>query len=167
MQYYTAHYRFSQRFPFPARKAYEWSTDYHGDDLPLLGQEGTREIERIDDATLILTDTRTDSGKPETKVRLVRLFPDILTWTNTRLSEAGRHSQFIYRVVPDGVNASRLEFTGAQVDSASARPTKPEIAAAAEEYKKADALIWVHLAAAMKKDLAPRRSPGTSRNRVR
>ncbi|MDA4136633.1 MAG: hypothetical protein OK449_06525 [Thaumarchaeota archaeon] len=167
MHYYTVHYRFSQRFPFPARKAYDWSTDYRGDDLPLLGQQGTREVERIDDATLILTDTRTDSGKPETKVRLVRLFPDILTWTNTRLSDVGKHSQFIYQIVPDGVTASRLEFTGAQVEGAGTKPSKPELAAATEKYAKADALIWVNLAAAMKKDLAPRRSPGTSRNRAR
>jgi hypothetical protein len=99
-------------------------------------------------------------------VRLVRVFPDILTWTNTRLSDAGKHSQFIYQIVPDGVNASRLEFTGAQVENAGTRPSEPELVAVAEEYAKTDALIWVHLAAAMKKDLAPRHSPGTSRNRA-
>jgi hypothetical protein len=167
MEYYTVHYAFSQRFPFPAGEVYEWSTDYREDDIPLTGRKGTRKIERMDEATLILTDTLTEGGKAETKVRLIRLFPGILTWTNTRLSDAGKHSQFIYQVVPDGVNASRLEFTGAQVERAGKQPSKTERAAAAKEYAETDALIWVHLAAAMEKDLAPRRSRGTSRNRAR
>lgn len=167
MPRYTVHYRFSQRFPFPGRDAYVWSTDFRGDDIPLTGRRGTREVERLDESTLILTDTLKEGGKSETKVRLVRLYPDILTWTNTRLSETGKHSQFLYQIVPEGVKASRLEFTGAQIDEAARLPTKSELAAIGKSYAETDALIWVRLAEAMESDLGPRRPRGTSRNRAR
>ena len=167
MPRYTVHYRFSQRFPFPAGDAYAWSTDFHADDVTLMGEEGTRKVDRIDDSTFILADTQKRAERPETKVRLVRLYPELLMWTNTRISEAGKHSQFIYQIAPEGVKGSRLEFTGAQLDEAARQPSKAELAAAAKRYAETDALAWMHLAEAMKKDLAPTRSRGTSRKRAR
>ena len=167
MVYYTVHYRFSQSFPFPAREVYDWATDFQEEDVVLSGRTGTREVERLDDATLILTDTVVNGGKSVTKVRLIRLFPDILTYTNTRISTQGRHSQFIYQIIPEGAKASRLEFSGAQVERAKTKPSGSALKAAAKELRETDVLIWVHLAAAMGKDLGPKRSRGTSGSRAR
>lgn len=164
---YTIHYKFVQQFPFPARDVYDWSTDYREDDIPLTGNKGVRQVEKLDDATFILTDTVDYGNGPTTKVRLVRLFPEQLLWTNTRISEVGKHSQFVYRMVPEGRRASRLEFYGAQVEEATKKPTTARLAALAKELADTDALIWVNLARAIEKDLAPTRSRGTSRNRER
>ena len=167
MPRFTVHYSFSQKFPFPAGEVYAWSTDYRPEDIDLSGREGKREIERIDDSTLILTDTVKQAGVSRTKVRLIRLFPDILTWTNTRLSEEGRHSQFIYKIVPDGPGSSRLDFSGAQLDESPKAPSSSQLSALARRYSEADERIWVNLAAALEKDLGPRRSRGTSGSRER
>jgi hypothetical protein len=164
---YTVHYTFNQSFPFPAREVYEWSTDFREDDWPRTGGQGTRKVEKLDDTTIILTDTRDEGGKPVTKVRLVRLFPAMNMWTNTRISKLGKHSQFIYQIVPDGPSASHLVFSGAQIESARTRPSTSKVAASAKKYTELDSLIWVNLAAAMEKDLGPRRSRGTSGNRAR
>ena len=167
MPRYTVHYRFSQRFPFPAGDAYAWCTDFQVGDVALMGEQGTRRVERIDDSAFILADTQKRGERSETKVRLVRLYPELLMWTNTRISEAGKHSQFIYQIVPEGAKGSRLEFTGAQLDEAARQPSKAELAAAAKRYAENDALVWTHLAEAMGKDLAPMRSRGASRDRAR
>lgn len=164
---YTVHYKFAQHFPFPARDIYDWSTDYREDDIPLMGNKGTRQVEKLDDATLILTDTVDYGSGPTTKVRLVRLFPEQLLWTNTRLSEAGKHSQFVYQLVPEGKNASRLEFYGAQAEEAPKKPSPAKVASRSKQLAKEDAQIWVNLAKAIRKDFAPSRSRGTSRNRAR
>ncbi len=167
MVHYTVHYKFVQRFPFPARDVYGWSTDYREDDIPLMGNRGTREIEKVDDATLILTDKVEYPSGPVTKVRLIRMFPEMLFWTNTRLSDVGRHSQFLYRIVPEGKNGSRLEFYGAQVEEAAKKPSAAKVARLAKELAETDALVWVNLARAMQADLGPSWSRGTSRNRAR
>jgi len=160
MVQYTVHYGFSQRFGFPARVAYEWSTDFQENDLARMGEKGKRKVERMDDATLVLTDIVDSGGKRETKVRLVRLYPDSIFWTNTRLSRVGRHSQFLYQIVEEGPKSSRLDFKGALVEEAPKAPTPAELKALSKRYAKEDAQAWVHLAAAMKKDLTPRRSLG-------
>jgi hypothetical protein len=164
---FTVHYKFVQKFPFPARDVYDWSTDYREDDIPLTGNKGKREIEKLDEATLILTDTVDYGSGPVTKVRLIRMFPKQLLWINTRLSEAGKHSQFVYQIIPEGKKASRLEFYGAQVEEASRRPSAAKVARMAKELAETDALVWVNLARAMKADFGPSRSRGTSRNRAR
>jgi hypothetical protein len=162
--HYTVHYGFSQKFPFPARDVYAWSTDFRADDLPRLGQKGRRKVERIDDATLVLTDTVILGKGQDTKVRLVRLFPDLLMWTNTRLSDVGKYSQFLYRVMPEGDSASRLDFSGAQVDEARSRLSASKLKESARRYAEADAMIWVSLASSMEKELARPASRGASRN---
>jgi hypothetical protein len=164
---YTVYYFFSQHFDFPARDVYEWSTDFRTDDLARMGEEGSRKVEKLDEATLVLTDTVVTDGKKVTKKRLVRLFPDTHFWTNTRLSRVGRHSQFIYQVVAEGEDASRLEFTGALVKDAPRKPSSAQMAALSKKYADEDSAAWVNLAAAMKKELAPRRSRGASGNRAR
>ena len=157
MVHYTVHYKFSQRFPFSAEDAYGWSVDYDSDDFSLMGLDGRREIERIDQDTLILDDTIFANGRTAKKRRLIRLFPELLTLTNTRLSSPNKHSQFIYQFVAEGEGGSHLDFTGAQVNKSERRPTPAKIAALASEYTRVDSSLWVSLAAAMEKDLAGRR----------
>ncbi len=153
MHYYTVHYRFSQSFPFPVKDAYDWATDYDTDDIGLMGMDGKREIERLDGDTLILNDTFFSKGRTTKKRRLVRLFPELMMLTNTRLTGAIKHSQFIYQFVAEGDSRSRLDFTGAQVNRSSTRPTAKKVAAQAAEYAKVDSALWVNLAKAMQEDL--------------
>jgi hypothetical protein len=157
MVYYTVHYRFSQSFPFPVEEAFAWASDYDPGDIRLMGKEGTREIERIDEDTLVLDDTIVNGNGTVRKRRLVRLFPELHALTNTRLSGPNRHSQFIYQFLAEGEKGSRLEFTGAQVNRAATRPSPADVAALAEVYATEDSGLWVNLAEAMKKDLGPRR----------
>ncbi len=156
MVWYTVHYSFSQRFKFPLQEAWRWSTDYDENDIALTGQNGKREIERLNQDTLVLTDSYYTDGRTTTKRRLIRLFPELHMLTNTRLSSANRHSQFIYQFVSEGRNRSRLDFTGAQVNRSRNKPAASKVAALAGEYERFDSRIWVNLAAAMEKDLAGR-----------
>jgi len=157
---YTVHYRFSQSFPFPVEDAFAWASDYDPGDIRLMGMDGTREIERIDEDTIVLDDAFVTGGRTVRKRRLVRLFPELHALTNTRLSGPNRHSQFIYQFVGEGENGSRLDFTGAQVNRADAVPSSAEVAALAKAYATEDAALWVNLAEAMKRDLGPRRRRG-------
>src|SRR5271169_1663514 len=110
MPFYTVHYGFSQRFPFPVEDAFAWSSDYGTGDLALMGFQGKREIERIDKDTLVVNDTFFADGRTTKKKRLVRFFPELHLLTNTRLSSPNKHSQFIYQFVAEGKNMSRLDF---------------------------------------------------------
>ncbi len=153
---YSVHYKFSQRFGFPARDAYNWSMDYRSDDIERMGERGTRRIRRINDDTLVLTDTLfSDKGGRVSKRRLIRMYPELLTMVNTRLSADGIHSQFIYQFVDEGEGRSRLDFTGAQVFYGE-KPTASKLESLAREMAKEDSAVWVRLAAAMKNDLGAR-----------
>ena len=153
MPSHTIHFGFSQRFPFPAAEAYEWCTDYDAGDIALEGMKGVRRVEWTDDATVILTDTVDVDGGKITKTKVVRLYPELLLWTNTRISDPGKYTQFIYQIVSDGENASRLDYNGAQIEEAEKVPSPPEIAAMSKKLTEEDSLAWVNLAAAMKKDM--------------
>jgi hypothetical protein len=158
---YSVHYGFSQRFEYPARDAYEWSMDYRTDDMERMGKKGSRRIERINEDTLVLTDTFfPETGRRITKRRLIRMFPELLTMVNTRLSSDGLHSQFIYAFVDEAGGKSRLDFTGSQVFCGE-KPAPSKIASLASEMAKEDSAIWVALAGAMREDLGPRnKAPG-------
>jgi hypothetical protein len=155
MASYTVHFGFSQRFPFPAAKAYVWCTDYDAGDLVLEGIEGTRQIEWTDDATVVLTDTVVDlDGHKTTKVKVVRLYPELLMWTNTRISEPGKYSQFLYQIFPEGEYASHLDYNAAQIEEAENVPSQYEIGTMAKRLTEEDSQVWANLAAAMKRDLS-------------
>jgi hypothetical protein len=156
MPSYTVHYRFSQSFPFPAEDAFAWAADYDAGDLALMGLDGRREIERIDRDTVVLNDIFFAAGRTTKKRRLIRIFPELLMLTNTRLSASNKHSQFIYQFVAEGKKGSRLDFTGAQVERSKTRPSPSKIATLASEYARVDSALWVNLAEAMGKDLGVR-----------
>jgi hypothetical protein len=158
MNCYTLRYEFSQQFEVPARDAFDWCTDYRADDWMRMGKKGTRRVARLNDDTLILTDTVQEVDGAVTKRRLVRLLPRRLAWTNTHLTGPNRHSQFWYRIVSEGRLRSRLEFTGLQVNYGPS-PTAARAARMAQALRDDDAGMWALLAEEMSKDPGRPRAP--------
>lgn len=152
MKSYSLRYGFSQHFGVSADTAYRWCTDYQPDDWARMGEKGIREIEWLNEDTVILTDTVEGAKGKTTKQRLVRLHPERLAWTNTHLAGPNRHSQFWYQVTPVGQGSSRLDFTGLQINYGKA-PSAARIAAMARQLAVEDSKAWVLLAKEMKKDL--------------
>jgi hypothetical protein len=150
-------YVFEQRFRVPARFAYEWSTDYTPEDLQISGQSGTRRIERLSEKAVILTDTRPgDDGKAVAKSRLVHLYPETLSWTNTHVSGPRQHSQFLYTVRPDGPDASILRFQGRELVPMAPKGSPAFVQERAATLSRDDSALWKVLAGAMEKDYAAR-----------
>ena len=147
-------YRFSQRFSVPARKAYEWCTDYSLEDHVLMGDEAAkRQITRVTDATVILTDTfHTGKGDVE-KQKLVQLYPERLFWVSTHLTGPNRYSQFIYEISAEGNGASRLDFTALHLEYEKDNLDSEAIKSLADKLKKEDSAAWKLLAKAMAKEL--------------
>lgn len=157
MSWTSVRYRFRQSFPVPARKAYLWCTAFEPDDSVYFSVPGRRTIERLADDTLLMTDRTEHPSGPREITRLVRLDPREMAWTNTHLSGPFLHSQFWYRIVPDGAKRSHLEFEGLHLQQFARAPSPKEVARLAEEYRKNDAKFWSErLAPAMARDLAPR-----------
>jgi len=147
-------YHFSQRFPVPARKAYEWCTDYSPEDHALMGEAvAKRQITRVTDATVILTDTfHTSNGHVE-KQKLVQLYPDRLSWISTHLTGPNKYSQFIYEISTEGDNASRLDFTALHLEYNEENLDSEGIKSLADKLKEEDSATWKLLAKAMTKEL--------------
>lgn len=149
---FSVYYTFSQEFDFPAKDAFDWSMDYKEDDLERMGLRGSRKIERLNDETLVVTDTYFGRGKRISKRRLIRIYPELLTMVNTRISEANRYSQFIYKFVPLDNSRSRLDFSGSHVFY-ERNPGPSKIKSLANKMASEDSTIWKNLARAMKEDL--------------
>jgi hypothetical protein len=147
------HYRFSQRFRVPAAKAYEWCTSYDPQDHALMQANAEREILRISENRILLTDTYYNKNEKTTKQKLVCLYPNRLLWTSTHLTGPNKYSQFLYEVVPESKKISRLEFTGTQIEYNSEESlNKKEIRTLARKLRKEDSAAWKLLAAAMEKE---------------
>lgn len=143
---------FSQRFPFPAKAVFRWATDYQPNDLQLMGHRGKRKIAALPGNAFVLTDTlfKTDGAKV-TKKKLVRIFPDRLTWTNTHLAGPNRYSQVLYQLVAEGRNRSRLDFMGQHVEARTLAGRELQELAAC--VRRDDIAIWKNLAHAVGRDL--------------
>ncbi len=119
-----------------------------------MGERGERKIRWLSEDTVILADKfQGKEGQTITKQKLVRLYPERLFWTNTHISGPNKFSQFLYQIVPEGKNASRLDFTGLQIEYAKKQPTRAEIGSFARKLRIEDRGAWKHLASAMEKDL--------------
>ena len=154
----TAQYRFQQRFPVPAARAFRWCIDYRPGDLALEGVGGRRRVRRIADDLVILTDTIFRYGKSSlVKTKLVRIRPSEMSWTSTHLTGPHRLSQFWYRIVSDGPRASHLDFTGFHVERNVSSTGAAARAKLAARLAREDARGWKHYAAAMTADLGPSR----------
>ena len=152
MESYPVRYKFSQSFDVPAERAFRWCTDYQPDDWAIMGKEGTRRIKRLNEDTLILTDTVVGKSGPVTKKRLVRLNVQELAWTNTHIDGPNKHSQFWYQIVSMG-DGSRLDFVGPQVNYGR-RPSPKRIEKMARDLRNEDSGMWALLAKEMSMDLS-------------
>jgi hypothetical protein len=168
----SVRYRFSARLPAPPPAAYRWATDFRGDDLVASGR-GARKVTWLAPDAVLLTDVPPKGRRREAKTRLVRLYPDRRSWTNTHVSGPYRHSQFLYEIVPAGRRASRLEFTGLQLVRFARTPTPGAVAAMGRTLAREDASLWRVLVRAMARDLGagaarrPRRRVGRALRRRR
>jgi hypothetical protein len=149
---YSIRFKFSQHFDFPPEEAFRWCTDYQPEDIKLQGKDGVRKVQWVNEDTVVLTDTTFKGTGKVTRRKLVRLFPERLSWTNTRISSEGRHSQFLYEIVAER-GGSRLDFTGSQV-ALGKKPSPAKLAAMAAELVKEDSASWRNLAEAMAGDLS-------------
>ena len=153
METYSVHYRFSQHFDFPPEEVFQWCTDYAPGDIELMGNKGRRKVKRLNDDTFVLNDKyKTKEGKV-VKKKLVRIYPERLSWTNTRVSKDGRYSQFLYQIVAEEGGGCRLDFSGSQIFSGK-KPGKAKLDAIAKQLDTEDSAGWRNLAKAMAKDLS-------------
>jgi len=152
MNSYSVHFKFSQHFDFPPEEAYRWCTDYASGDIGLQGKEGVRRVRWVNEDTVLLTDIESAGGRKVTKRKLIRLYPERLSWVNTRISSEGKHSQFLYEIAAEK-GGSRLDFTGSMVYIGK-RPSSAKLAAMAAETAREDSTTWRNLARAMAKDLS-------------
>jgi hypothetical protein len=146
-------YRFSQRFNLPARKAYEWCTDFTPRDPVLMREKNaTREVQQTTENTFILTDKFQFGGETIVKQKLVCLYPNRLMWTSTHLTGPAEHSQFIYEIKSVTKATSRLKFTALHLARDIKEGTSnDDIEELAEELRKVDTNVWKNLAREMEK----------------
>ena len=150
----TVHYNFSQRFNAPARKAYQWCTDYTPEDQALMQEENaTREIHQIAKDVLILTDTYLSKNERTTKQKLVCLYPHQLSWTSTHITGPNKYSQFLYQIVTEGKARCRLHLTALTLIHDTEAADKKETKKLAQNLKKTDSETWKRLAKIMENEL--------------
>jgi hypothetical protein len=157
----SLNYRFRQAFRVPARAAYDWCTDFGPEDGSLFRHRTERSVRRLTADALVLTDTTHDAGRPLRIRRLVRLDPELLSWTNTHLDGPYRHSQHWYRIRPDGPSRSHLEFEGLRLESVSGAPSPAQVRRRTEQRRVMDSAEWREfLAPALERDLRGSRPAG-------
>jgi hypothetical protein len=147
-------YHFSQDLAVPPLDAYKWCTDYDPNDLALMHQKGKREISHLTETTIVLTDTFYTEKKSTKKNKLVHLYPERLSWTNTHLSGPNKYSQFLYEIKPAKGGLSKLNYYGLQIEyKTPLRLGKDELEAQETAQRNEDATIWKILAKEMEKEL--------------
>jgi len=146
-------YSFKQRFSVPVEDAFRWSIDYDPDDFSLMGEEGTRKINKLSEDAFILEDARRMAEGWVEKTRLVRVNLERRSFTNTHIGGPTVHSQFWYEFLPEGKKGSRLEFTGLLLYPSERALSRKEVSEMAAREKKGDSAIWKNLANAMEADL--------------
>ena len=160
-------FAFSQRFPFPADRAFAWAVDYDPGDVVRMGRRGRRSIRRLADDALVLTDTMETPAGTIRKRKLVHVYPALRKWVNTTLAGPGRLSQFHYQIVAEGPRRSRLDFHGLQLlwDRPALAVPPRERERLAQQLAREDGAIWRRLARAMARDLGVTRPDASSRTR--
>ena len=117
-------------------------------------QKGKREITHLTETTILLTDTFYNQKESIKKNKLVQLYPDRLSWTNTHLSGLNKYSQFLYEIKPENKSSSKLNYIGLQMEyKKSIKLGKKEIEAREIEQMKQDAAVWKIIAKEMEKEL--------------
>jgi hypothetical protein len=151
---YSLRYHFSQIFSIPPLEAYNWCTNYDSNDLTLMHQNGKREITHLTENTIILTDSFSNEKETIKKNKLVQLYPDRLSWTNTHLSGPNKYSQFLYEIKPENKSSSKLNYVGLQLEyKKPIKLGKKEMEAREIEQRNQDAAVWKIIAKEMEKEL--------------
>jgi hypothetical protein len=149
---YSVRYGFNQALPLPADKAFDWCTDYQPRDFALMKEKGKRLIRRITADTILLTETTRKENRSVKKTKLVRLNKGDLSWTNTHISGPNLHSQFLYKIVPEGRTRSRLYFKGLLICYSLKALRRRQLHTIRREERRADSRIWRNLAAALRSE---------------
>jgi hypothetical protein len=151
---YSLRYHFSQIFSIPPLEAYKWCTDYDPNDLTLMHQKGKREITCLTENTIILTDSFSSEKETIKTNKLIQLYPDRLSWTNTHLSGPNKYSQFLYEIKPENKGSSKLNYIGLQLEyKKPIELGKKEIEVREIEQRNQDAAVWKIIAKEMEKEL--------------
>ena len=117
-----------------------------------MGDEAAeRQITRLTDSTIILTDIFHTGSDPVEKKKVVHLYPDRLSWISTHLAGPHKHSQFIYEISAEGDDASRLDFTAMHLEYE--KPSGVDVKSLAEKLREEDSAAWKLLASSMAKEL--------------
>ena len=153
---YSVKYAFNQPLPAPAEVAFDWCTDYQPYDLAIMKEKGKRNIRRITDDTILLTETTRKKNRLIRKTKLVRLNRSSLSWTNTHIAGPNRHSQFLYKIVPEGRTRCRLYFQGLLVQYSRKTLGRQQLRKIATEERRVDSMAWRNLAAALRRETAYR-----------
>jgi hypothetical protein len=149
---YSVKYGFNQSLSAPAERAFEWCTDYRPDDLATMREAGRRTIRRIASDSIILMETIPKRNGAIRRAKLVRLNRPELSWISTHISGPNRHSQFLYRLAPEGKTRCRLYFKGLLVCYSRKPLTGLQLLKIGREERRADSTAWRHLAAALRKE---------------
>lgn len=154
MPTYTLEYKFRQRLNAPAKAAYAWCTDFEPSDSKLFPVKWERSVRPLSARALILTDTTYPGDRRRRIRRLVCLNPSDMAWTSTHLDGPFRHSQYWYRIVPDGSRRCHLEFYGARLLTSRTPLSPSAVARLAAEERRGDSGLWRRrMAPALKRDL--------------
>jgi len=147
-------FHFEQPFTVPAREAFAWCTDFGASDGKLFSSRTRRSVRWINDDALVMTDTKWPEGRAVRIHRLVVIDRTAMAWTNTHLDGPYRHSQYWYRVVPDGARRSHLDFTGLRMLRLLRAPSATGVRRLVESERVGDSGEWRDfLAPALERDL--------------
>jgi len=153
---YSVRYGFNQLLPLPADKAFDWCTDYQPYDFALMKEKGRRIIRKITADTILLTETTRKNNRAMRKSKLVRLNKGDLSWTNTHVAGPNLHSQFLYKIIPEGRTRSRLYFKGLLICYSRKALGRRQLQTIGREERRADSRIWRNLAAALREETGNR-----------
>jgi len=153
---YSVKYAFNQLLAAPAADAFDWCTDYQPYDFDLMKEKGKRTIRKITEDMIILRETMAKKNQTVTKTKLVRLDRAGLSWTNTHIFGPNQHSQFLYKIVPEGRSRSRLYFKGLLICYSSKPLSRRQLLKIGRTERRLDATVWHHLAAELRKEAAGR-----------
>jgi hypothetical protein len=151
---YSVKYGFNQALAVPAEQAFDWCTDYQPYDLVLMKEDGKRTIRKITDDTILLIETTRRNNRSIKKTKLVRLNRPELSWTNTHTAGPNRHSQFLYKIVPEGKTRCRIYFKGLLVWYSRKKLRRRQLLKIGREERQADSTAWRHLATALRNEAA-------------
>jgi len=116
-------------------------------------QNGKREIAHLTESTIVLTDTFYNKKETIKKNKLIQLYQERLSWTNTHLSGPNKYSQFLYEIKPENEGTSRLNYIGLQMEYKLTKLSKKDKEAREKEQMNEDAAIWKIIAKEMEKEL--------------